>query len=1116
MGLKDDIVANLSKAVKAIQVIQESSRDKPVVFRNSHRECHELMKHLDRAFLHRRRHVRNGYWKIVAEFTPKVSVLEIIRLRNVTSDLGRGRACLFMVLNNCLLESYIHCFQQNQKLMSKYYVRDALVRDQERLNILLTLAAGLENAVFSLEMDMPYLDLCTNQPKSYSLYESSDQETIVLGSNGRVVYTRHSLPGVPRSVNNISTVSSDTGRVAYKDTCLLRPQRKQYSRSLSQCCNSDAYVPRCKDIPTEYEGDFEREARLRRIEALMNSDDSITDGSSEVVVTYSKYRHNDRSKACNTIKIQAVNKASRPNRSQSKSARYSDIQIISGTKRPLTQIYSDNPTDSNKAGSSARSIKSGSILCGSTIDGENSVETIQSSMKSLIHCELNSKKSNEEDNKIFMEQLSSDQKDMITNVVSEPATATQSDKRCIDSDISKVKTDYKSLQKPTSSDFDYDICPGFTTSWIEPDVQCQGDSSHCCPTTGQLISNPVCLPLFCDMEDIYTRNADHEEEIPISTMQTSKTTILKATQALKEENKSCQSKAFTDSEMESFASQNLTNKEPTEMNSFDARLKTSSDQTELKKYSQLVNAYSDDVQLTNNFTNKTLTDSTINKQHNPSMLMNSFKLEGKSSSQSLHKPDIKDINVAKLANENLSTEISALHIHNRDGISISKPISGNYFNSVRETDDPAEDGKLCPGEVRPDIHCMLFLMLDVLDTSTDEKFMKMFGCLTGHPEGETRVIFLLISSRSLYLLTQERKDGKFTKEAVVRFPEIDFVSLGMNYQFVLITCKNRNRQYCLSTGDEMSTRAIVHCLVSAMENDYHPIRLTVDTEATTQRATFRKYIANESKCDSTEVKLHYYALVHWEGPQTCRGRAGSSEREGYLLYKPKTTSDGLPQSNTWFPAYAVLRDCMLWIYNDQNDLKAHTCVNLAEAECVGCKLDLNSERPHSIKILLASGDFFWLSMEMEIEVSVWLQSLCQALAEGLQNCPARTSCLPFCLIMTSQKLLMCHENLQTLSVRTMGNASLEDITAVLTDSTMKTFCVLEFRSQKAMVSSEKWVFYFSSENEANKFLQALSACWSERFQMEIPLLPLEDIALQRKCREMAMFLKNELKPKPVQ
>ena len=52
----------------------------------------------------------------------------------------------------------------------------------------------------------------------------------------------------------------------------------------------------------------------------------------------------------------------------------------------------------------------------------------------------------------------------------------------------------------------------------------------------------------------------------------------------------------------------------------------------------------------------------------------------------------------------------------------------------------------------------------------------MFGCRQGHTEGKTSVVFLLISTKTLYILTQT-EGGKFSKEVTIPFVDIDFVSV---------------------------------------------------------------------------------------------------------------------------------------------------------------------------------------------------------------------------------------------------------------------------------------------------------------------------------------------------
>ena len=76
--------------------------------------------------------------------------------------------------------------------------------------------------------------------------------------------------------------------------------------------------------------------------------------------------------------------------------------------------------------------------------------------------------------------------------------------------------------------------------------------------------------------------------------------------------------------------------------------------------------------------------------------------------------------------------------------------------------------------------------------------------------------------------------------------------------------------------------------------------------------------------------------------------------------------------------------------------------------------------------------------------------------------PARTSNIPCCMILTREKLLMCHEDVETSFVRALGSASLVDITAVLNDELFSTYIVLVSMLGSAMSTlrpalSELWV-----------------------------------------------------------
>ena len=54
----------------------------------------------------------------------------------------------------------------------------------------------------------------------------------------------------------------------------------------------------------------------------------------------------------------------------------------------------------------------------------------------------------------------------------------------------------------------------------------------------------------------------------------------------------------------------------------------------------------------------------------------------------------------------------------------------------------------------------------------------------------------------------------------------------------------------------------------------------------------------------------------------------------------------------------------------------------------------------------------------------------------------KTGCMSCCLVLSPQKILMCHEDLQSSFYRTLGSASIVDITSILQDPVVKTYCVL--------------------------------------------------------------------------
>ncbi|CAF1240206.1 unnamed protein product [Adineta ricciae] len=157
--IKDKILTNLSAAIREIHRLAVDNEDQiPRIITNDDWQVHCLLEHLDFALLYGLKYVQDGYYKCVSEFTPKLLSKQIESLLNIETNIGRGRAWFFLALNDSLTESYMKCFQDNKKLVKKFYTNDSIINDTQRLIALITLCSGLENIQFNLKSDCVYFD----------------------------------------------------------------------------------------------------------------------------------------------------------------------------------------------------------------------------------------------------------------------------------------------------------------------------------------------------------------------------------------------------------------------------------------------------------------------------------------------------------------------------------------------------------------------------------------------------------------------------------------------------------------------------------------------------------------------------------------------------------------------------------------------------------------------------------------------------------------------------------------------------------------------------------------------------------------------------------------------
>ncbi|XP_062590426.1 pleckstrin homology domain-containing family M member 2-like [Saccostrea cucullata] len=435
--------------------------------------------------------------------------------------------------------------------------------------------------------------------------------------------------------------------------------------------------------------------------------------------------------------------------------------------------------------------------------------------------------------------------------------------------------------------------------------------------------------------------------------------------------------------------------------------------------------------------------------------------------------------------------------------------------------------QLHPGEVRLENNTRLELMLNIFENS-EEKFVRMYVSRLGHTDGDDHPVFILLTDHGIYLLNQNQSNFTFIKDCSIPYSSIDYISLTISDQIIHIVCKKRRNQYWLTTGSQQVTRCIVDCIQDQMKH-LQDKQISVLSDAKTQMIALRKHIAKESSCETSEVEIACYSLVHWGSDlESKKHKVDTAYREGHLLYRVVDSSGGLsgissqilntvqdPKSllygQSWKSAYVILRDGMLCVYFEKNG-KPAMFVHMGD-DCTGCRRASKSDRDHSIEVIKQDGSSWQFALANEEEANDWLQRLCQAVAEGLQKKElAKPSCLPCCAILTSNKLFLFHEDLQISFFRTLGSANIADIVCVLIDPAVNTYCILEFESYDGGHSQDKWVFYFNDEAEKERFCQVLSDIWIKFFQIEeMPVFEIEDFSLQRTCRMTATQLENSLK-----
>ncbi|XP_043917805.1 pleckstrin homology domain-containing family M member 2 isoform X2 [Protopterus annectens] len=443
-------------------------------------------------------------------------------------------------------------------------------------------------------------------------------------------------------------------------------------------------------------------------------------------------------------------------------------------------------------------------------------------------------------------------------------------------------------------------------------------------------------------------------------------------------------------------------------------------------------------------------------------------------------------------------------------LSVSLP---NAEDSGIEEEQNSPSEMTHPSEFRVDNNLLLMLMIHVFKEN-EEQLYKMIRMSTGHMEGNQLLLYVLLTDCYIYLLRKGEAEKPYSVEETISYNELDYISVGLDYQTVMLVCTNRRRQFLLDTADASLTEFFLAVLKSAMiKGCREPPYPSILTDATMEKLALAKFVAQESKCESKDVVVHHYGLIHWEDPMDItigphsslyQHRENGCAKEGVLYYRAGITYLGREQ---WKPCFVVLSNGVLYQYADRTDVIPVLSVNMGSEQCGGCRRSNTTERPHAFQVILTDRPSLELSAADELEMADWMQHLCQAVSKGvIPQGVAPSPCIPCCLVVTDKKLFSCHEDCQTSFFRLLGNADLADVTAV-SIKTGKEYCILEF-AQDRKHYLPPWVLYFSCISELERFLGATSVAWRKIFQVDLPRKQIQDASIQKKCEDAMSLMQS--------
>eukprot|EP00794_Sanderia_malayensis_P015354 gene15354-16930_t len=157
---KDETLQGISKSIKHLHQMQaEAIAQKMENFGVTKNNPHfrSLLNFLDMGLSLGLQEPHKGYWPMIKKISHKATVQMVESHEEASNCVTRGQIWLFLTFIESSLLGYLRMLTESKKMVKWFYKKYALLRDEERFEILEQLIVGLEMVNFVLDFNSPYL-----------------------------------------------------------------------------------------------------------------------------------------------------------------------------------------------------------------------------------------------------------------------------------------------------------------------------------------------------------------------------------------------------------------------------------------------------------------------------------------------------------------------------------------------------------------------------------------------------------------------------------------------------------------------------------------------------------------------------------------------------------------------------------------------------------------------------------------------------------------------------------------------------------------------------------------------------------------------------------------------